>query len=151
MAGKRTDRVWSKCMNNGNESGINFKKISLIALIIYILLVTGFYFLAGEQLLYRNSRGSLAMPPADVAAAELTQGVIIEQRFQAKIQRLESVSVQWGTYYRPNSGTVRMELLCVSDGNVLMEGTFDAASITEGQVLSISASKPIHSSLPSAL
>ena len=47
-------------MNNGNESGINFKKISLIALIIYILLVTGFYFLAGEQLLYRNSRGSLA-------------------------------------------------------------------------------------------
>ena len=138
-------------MNNGNESGINFKKISLIALIIYILLVTGFYFLAGEQLLYRNSRGSLAMPPADVAAAELTQGVIIEQRFQAKIQRLESVSVQWGTYYRPNSGTVRMELLCVSDGNVLMEGTFDAASITEGQVLSISASKPIETAYDTPL
>ena len=130
-------------MNSGNESGINFKKIGLSALAIYIALVIVFYFLAGDQLLYRNSRGSLTMPPSDAAAAELTQGVIIEQRFQAKIQRLESVSVQWGTYYRPNSGTVRMELLRVSDGNVLMEGTFDAASITEGQILSVSATAPI--------
>ena len=74
------------------------------------------------------------MPPSDAAAAELTQGVIIEQRFQAKVQRLESVSVQWGIYYRPNSGTVRMELLRVSVGNVLLNGTFDAASITEGHL-----------------
>ncbi len=83
------------------------------------------------------------MPPSDAAAAELTQGVIIEQRFQAKVQRLESVSVQWGIYYRPNSGTVRMELLRVSVGNVLLNGTFDAASITEGQTLSIQAAEPV--------
>lgn len=138
-------------MNSGNESGINFKKISLTALLIYVLLVTGFYFLAGEQLLYRNSRGSLVMPPSDAAAAELTQGVIIEQRFQAKIQRLESVSVQWGTYYRPNSGTVRMELLRVSDGNVLMDGAFDAVSIAEGQTLSIQAAEPVETAYDTPL
>ncbi len=138
-------------MNSGNESGINFKKIGLSALAIYIALVIVFYFLAGDQLLYRNSRGSLTMPPSDAAAAELTQGVIIEQRFQAKIQRLESVSVQWGTYYRPNSGTVRMELLRVSDGNVLMEGTFDAASITEGQTLSIQAAELIETAYDTPL
>ena len=138
-------------MNSGNESGINFKKIGLSALAIYIALVIVFYFLAGDQLLYRNSRGSLTMPPSDAAAAELTQGVIIEQRFQAKIQRLESVSVQWGTYYRPNSGTVRMELLRVSDGNVLMEGTFDAASIAEGQTLSIQAAEPVETAYDTPL
>ncbi len=138
-------------MNSENEFGIDLKKISLTALAIYALLVTGFYFLTGEQLLYRNSRGSLTMPPADAAAAELTRGVIIEQRFQAKIQRLESISVQWGTYYRPNSGTVRMELLRISDGNVLMEGTFDAAPITEGQTLRISALEPIETAYDTPL
>ena len=138
-------------MNSGNESGINFKKIGLSALAIYIALVIVFYFLAGDQLLYRNSRGSLTMPPSDAAAAELTQGVIIEQRFQAKIQRLESVSVQWGTYYRPNSGTVRMELLRVSDGNVLMDGAFDAVSIAEGQTLSIQAAEPVETAYDTPL
>lgn len=138
-------------MNGRNESGINLKKVSLTVLAIYVLLVISFYFLAGEQLLYRNSRGSLTMPPSDAAAAELTQGVMVEQSFQAKIQRLERVSVQWGTYYRPNSGTVTIELLRVSDGASLMEGSFDAASITEGQLLSISAADPIETAYDAPL
>ena len=130
-------------MNSRNESGINLKKVSLTVLAVYVLLVIGFYFLAGEQLLYRSSRGSLAMPPSDAAAAELARGVMVEQSFRAKVQRLERVSVQWGTYYRPNSGTVTVELRRISDGAVLMEGSFDAASITEGQALSLSAAEPI--------
>lgn len=138
-------------MISRNEFGINLKKIGLTAVAIYVLLAVGFYFLAGEQLLYRDSRGSFTMPPSDAAAAELTRGVIIEQRFQAKIQRLESVSAQWGTYYRPNSGTVRMELLRVSDEAVLMEGSFDAASIAEGQTLSISAAEPIETAYDAPL
>lgn len=130
-------------MNDRNEPEINLKKIGLTVLAIYAALVVGFYFLAGEQLLYRDSRGNLAMPVSDAAAAELTQGVTVEQVFQAKIQRFETVCVQWGSYYRSNSGTVTMELLRASDGTVLMEGSFDAAAITEGQSLSISAAEPI--------
>lgn len=132
-------------MNNRNEPEINLKKIGLIVLAIYAALVIGFYFLAGEQLLYRDSRGNLSMPVSDAAAAELTQGVTVEQVFQANIQRLETVSVQWGSYYRLNSGTVTMELILSLDGTVLMEGSFDAAAITEGQYLSISAVEPVES------
>ena len=130
-------------MNDRNEPEINLKKIGLTVLAIYAALVVGFYFLAGEQLLYRNSRGNLAMPVSDAAAAELSQGVTVEQVFQAKIQRFETVCVQWGSYCRLNSGTVTVELLRASDGTVLMEGSFDAAAITEGQSLSISAAEPI--------
>ena len=138
-------------MKNRNKSGINMKKAGWTVLAVYVLVVVGFYFLAGDQLRFRDSRGNLAMPPSDAAAEELAQGVIVEQRFQAKIQRLESVSVQWGTYYRPNSGTVRMELLRVSDEAVLMEGIFDAGSVTEGQSLSISAGAPIETAYDTPL
>lgn len=132
-------------MNDRNEPEVNFKRIGLTVLAIYAALVVGFYLLAGEQLLYRDSRGDLSMPASDAAAAELSQGVTVEQIFQAKIQRLETVSVQWGSYYRSNSGTVTIELLRVSDGTILMEGSFDAASITEGEYLSISAAEPAES------
>ena len=142
-SGRKSIKDWDTGMNSRNEPGINLKRIGLITLAVYIVLVIGFYFLAGEQLLYRDSRGDLVMPSSDAAAAELSQGVTVEQVFQAKIQRLETVSVQWGSYYRPNSGTVTMELILLSDGTVLMEGSFDAASITEGQYLSISAAEPV--------
>jgi len=130
-------------MNSRNKSGINLKKISLTVLAVYIVLVIGFYFLAGEQLMYRESRGNLLMPASDASAAELVQGVTVEQLFQAKIQRVERISVQWGSYYRSNNGTVTMTLVRPSDGAVLMRGSFDAATITEGQILSISAGEPV--------
>lgn len=130
-------------MNSRNEPEINLKKIGLTALAVYAALVIGFYFLAGEQLLYRASRGDLPMPASDAAAAELAQGVTVEQIFQVKIQRLETVCVQWGSYYRANSGTITMELLRPSDGTILMTGSFDAAEVTEGQYLSISAAEPV--------
>ena len=130
-------------MNNRNEPEINLKKIGLTVLAVYVALVIGFYFLAGDQLLYRASRGNLSMPASDAAAAELSQGVTVEQVFQARIQRLETVSVQWGSYYRPNSGMITMELLRASDGTILMTGSFDAASIAEGQYLSVSAVEPV--------
>jgi len=125
------------------NSFLNLKKISLAVLAVYVLLIVCFYFLAGEQLHLRQSRGDLPMPVADAAAAELAQGVTVEQSFCTEIQRLESVSVQWGTYYRPNAGMVTMELVRQEDGEVLMQESFDAASITEGQALTISSEEPI--------
>jgi len=122
---------------------LDLKKIFLGVLAAYVLLVVCFYFLAGEQLHLRESRGNLTMPVADAAAAELAQGVTVEQNFYTKIQRLESVSVQWGTYYRPNAGTVTVELVRQDDGVMLMQGSFAAATITEGQVLTITSKGPV--------
>ena len=122
---------------------INIKKIFLTVLAVYVALIVAFYFLAGEQLHYRESRGALEMPAADTGAAELAEGVTVEQFFHAKIQRMDRVSVQWGTYYRPNCGAVTMELARQQDGGVLMRETFDAAAIAEGQILTMSAEEPI--------
>ncbi len=122
---------------------LNIKKIVPVVMLIYALLVVCFYFLAGDQLHFRRSRGEVVMQTADAGVGELTQGMIVEQTFQTKIQRMESVSVQWSTYYRTNAGVVTMELLRQEDGEVLMRTDFDAASIADGQAVSMSAADPI--------
>ena len=120
-----------------------FLKVSAALLVVYAVLVGLFYFLAGEQLHFRNSRGNVEMLPAESGTVELAQGAVVEQSFAARIQRLESVSVQWGTYYRPNAGTITMELLEASTGTVLLSGQFDAAAVAEGGLTTLTADKPI--------
>lgn len=118
-------------------------KIFAACLAVYVILTVAFYFLAGEQLRLRDSRGNIAQSAPDLGGVELVQGTVVEQAFTAEIQRLESVSVQWGTYYRPNAGTIAMELLETASGEVLMSGAFDAAAVAEGQILTIYSEEPI--------
>ena len=82
------------------DKTIPLRRICGTAIAVYCLLVILLYVLGGYQLHYQPSRGDLELPAAQSAVAELTQGTVIEQRFTADIQRIQSVSVQWGTYYR---------------------------------------------------
>lgn len=118
-------------------------KIFSLCLVVYVFLACAFYFLAGEQLHLRNSRGNLEMPTADMAIAELIQGTVVEQTFSAEIQRLETISVQWSNSYRINAGTVTMELHDLTSGTILLSQVFDAATIADGQILTMTAEVPI--------
>ena len=89
---------------------LNIKKLSVLFVVCYLFLAVAFYYLAGYQLHFRQSRGTLEMPAAEAGTVELVQGAVVEQTFSAEIQRLQSISIQWGTYYRPNAGTVTVEL-----------------------------------------
>ena len=132
-------------MRNSRENSINvnMQKVAISVLVVYILLIVAFYFLTGEQLHFRDSRGNLELPPAESGTIELVQGSVVEQTFTVEIQRLESVSVQWGNYYRANAGIVTMELLDTRDGTLLMRQQFNAAEIADAMVLSMSANAPI--------
>lgn len=125
------------------EISINITKTLTVAAIAYIILVFLFYWLAGDQLHFRQSRGNIAMEAAEAGTVELVQGTVVEQSFSAKIQRLQSVSVQWGTYYRPNSGTVYMELYNQLDGSLIMSQSFDAAMISEGGLTTMAVETPV--------
>ena len=130
-------------MEKHQSTEINLKKTIVTAIVGYVCLVVLVYFLMGYQLHFRESRGDLEQPAAEAGTVELVQGAVVEQTFSAKIQRLQSVSVQWGTYYRPNSGTVTMELINQADGSVVMSQSFDAAAITEGGLTTMTAEEPI--------
>lgn len=119
------------------------RKLTLILIAGYVFLVAAFYFLAGEQLHLRQSRGEVPMPTADSGTVELVAGSVVEQVFSAKIQRLERLEVQWGTYYRPNAGTVWMELVNLLDGTTLLSQVYDVSVITEGGITALTAQVPI--------
>ena len=119
------------------------RRFALILVIGYAAAVVLFYFLAGEQLHLRQSRGSLELPAADSGTVELISGSVVEQRFATEIQRLERIDIQWGTYYRPNAGTVLAELVDLRSGAVLLSQSFDAAGIPEGGLTTLTADTPI--------
>lgn len=123
------------------EKTLDLKRIFAITMAVYVLLIVSFYFLAGDQLRLRSSRGNTAMPEADSAAVELTQGAAVEQTFQVRIQRLEAISVQFGGFYRENRGTVTMELR--QGDKLLMQQSFDASQVQEGTVLTMNAEQPL--------
>ena len=119
------------------------KRFVATVVLLYGIAVILFYFLAGDQLHLRRSRGEVPMPVADSGTVELISGSIVEQTFTAQIQRLERIDIQWGTYYRPNAGRMYMELLDGRDGTVLLFQDFDVSAIQEGGLTTLIAEKPI--------
>ena len=130
-------------MKTKQQPAFNFRRICVLCIAVYAILVVLLYFLMGDQLHFRESRGDIELPPAESGAVELVQGVVVEQTFSLEIQRLQTVSVQWGTYYRTNSGTVTMELYDLNNGVLVLSETFDASIITEGGMTTMTAETPI--------
>lgn len=115
------------------------------------VLIVAFYFLAGEQLHLRQSHGSFALPAAESGTVELAQGAVVEQVFAVNIQKIESISIQWGTYYRTNSGTVTVELWDADGQTLLFSQCFDAAAIPEGGLTTLVFETPLEGYYGSSL
>ena len=145
---EKKDSIKRKSRDNEN---IQMPRFCVGLFVAYWLLIIAFYFLAGDQLHLRRSRGELIMPGAEMGTVELVQGAMVEQRFTVKIQRLSAVSVQWGTYYRPNAGTVTMELWDESAGVRLLSQNYDAAAIPEGGITVLTAEEPLEGLYGAAL
>ena len=122
---------------------INLKKICAAILVGYIFLMVSFYFLAGHQLRFRDSRGDVDMPSATSGSVELVSGATVEQTFTTEIQRIEQISVQWGTYGHQNAGTAVVEVYNLNNHSLLMSKKVDVAKITERSVTVLSADQPI--------
>lgn len=124
-----------------DKTNLNLRRTAALVLAVYAALVVLLYFIGGDALRIRQSRGTLAMPTAESAPMELAQGAAVEQTFSPSIQRLTAVSVQWGTYGRANTGVVHMELYM---GDVLLgEQFFDVSEITDGGVTTLSFETPL--------
>ena len=130
-------------MRKQRTEQFNMKRILLSITLAYLILMVLFYFLAGEQLHFRQSRGNFNQPAAETGTVELVRGALVEQVFTVKIQRLQSISVQWGTYYRPNTGIITMELWDKSSNTLLLVQQFDAGSVPEGGITTLAAETPI--------
>ena len=61
-----------------------FRRLAMVLLIGYLVAVVLFYFLAGEQLHLRESRGNMDILPPESGTIELTAGCIVEQRSEER-------------------------------------------------------------------
>lgn len=118
---------------------INLKIFSAVILMCYIFLSIIFYFLAGDQLHLRSSRGDLKMPVPNFGTLELVSEAKVEQTFVPKIQRFKQISIMWGTYGRKNKGTVLVELYNQRNNSLLISQKLDASKIMEGEVITLSS------------
>ena len=128
---------------NKHPMPFNFKRVCVLSIVIYVLFVVSLYFLMGYQLHFRESRGNINLQSPETSTVELVQGVVVEQKFSVKIQRLQEIGVQWGNSYHPNSGTATMELYNMMDGSLILEKSFDVAEIKEGGKTVMIADQPI--------
>lgn len=130
-------------MSIEKATGLDLKKICIWLLAVYIAVIVGFYFFCGEQLHFRESKGNLTMHDAESGTTEMVSQATVTQDFSVRIQRLMSISVKWGTYYRANSGVVLMELFDLRDHSLILSQAFDVSDISEGGITTMTASAPI--------
>lgn len=119
------------------------RHIYLGFILLYFCFVTFFYFLCGDQLFYRKSLSPILMEQATGATAELSSEHTIKQLFMTAVERIDTVSIQWGTYYRQNSGTISIKLCIEETGEVLIYKEIDASQISEGEICVLEAEHPI--------
>lgn len=119
------------------------KQVSAACVAVYLLLAVLFPVLAGQALYLKESKNEMKMPAAQSGTVELYAGNCIDQHFRTWIQRLESISVQWGTYYRANAGTAIIELYNMETEQILLSGTFDVSAIPEGGITTLTAEEPL--------
>lgn len=140
---QKKDRIKLEKQRETQERHLFLKHTLMGIFAFYLVFIVAFYFLTGDQLRYRESGANLEMPEATAGTVELCQGADVSQYFMTGVQRLESVSVLWGTYYRADSGTATMQLVRADTGEQLMYGQFDVASIPEGGTTTIYAEQPV--------
>lgn len=119
------------------------KKICGLILISYFLLSVTLFFLMGQQLHIRNSRSNVVATVPNRETIEMVQGNVVEQHFTTEIQRLQSISVQWGDYYRENRGVAVVELWDTLNEKLLLSKEIDVSLIREGEFVVVPAEEAI--------
>ncbi|MBQ0036877.1 MAG: ABC transporter permease [Firmicutes bacterium] len=117
------------------------KKIFTSIFATYCALVVSFYFLAGDQIRYRQSRSEIQMLNPNQSTEEIVAGRTVIQNFVNLVDRLKSVSFKITTFYRTNVGTLHVE---VSSGTkLLMKKDIDISKLEEGEVITLESDKYI--------
>lgn len=90
------------------------KKFYLLILVVYVVLVTSFYFLTGEQLHYTESNEKIAMLDADSITDEINNKTRISQVFTSTVDKVDQIEMVFTKGYQEGKGKVTIVLL---DGN----------------------------------
>ena len=117
------------------------KKVLSCILILYAVLAVAFYYLAGEQLKYKEAVEKIAMPEADSVTDEIVKGMDVRQEFVNTVDRIESATLVFTKFYREGSGNLVIDLL--EGDRVLMREILNIDEIPEQGSVVLRADRPI--------
>jgi ABC-2 type transport system permease protein len=117
------------------------RRLFLITELIFMVMVGAFYFLAGEQLVYKSTKSPIEMQDADSVSYELVNGRTISQDFVCEMDRIEQIALVFTKFYREVKGTVNIELR--EGERLLFKQSLDVNKIPEQQRLFLRIVTPI--------
>ena len=118
------------------------KKIYLIIIAIYVALVTSFYFLAGDQLWYSESKEKIKMLDADSITDEINKETRVSQKFISTIDRIEQLEFVFTKNYQEGKGKLTIVVLD-SNNDVVTRTTRNIKDIPEQHRVYIKFDKPL--------
>ncbi|MBQ6559505.1 MAG: ABC transporter permease [Erysipelotrichaceae bacterium] len=117
------------------------KRLFLITELIFMVMVGAFYFLAGDQLVYKSTVHPIDLQDADSVSDELISGRVISQDFVCEMDKIEQIGIVFTKFYKEAKGTVTIELR--EDASLLFKQVFDMDDIPEQQRLFLRIVRPI--------
>ena len=117
------------------------KRLFILFIVIYTILVVSFYFLAQHQLKYKKSAGNIVMLETESVTEGISDGLVISQSFKNNIDRIEKISIMFTKFYKNTNGKIVIEL--ADESNILMRKKVDIQDIKDQRVLDIVLENPV--------
>lgn len=133
-------------MNNKRVSKtetFNLKKISLVSLFIYVLLVFIFWLIASEQLTYKESSNNIKSVESNTPIGEITSDIYVEQGFVSPVQVIDNISLKFATYGRENTCSIRVSLIDALSNSVIESWNIEGSSLKDNEFVELWLNKPL--------
>ena len=115
------------------------RKGCALALVVYFALSLLFFWIAGNQLHFRDEKTDMLSASSPVG--ELLQGTQLRQPFVAEADSLRGVSLFLSTFARNNDSKLTVQII-EADGDVLTQATVSAETLSDNAVCEIWFSSP---------
>lgn len=122
---------------------MTLKRACILGLLTYFFLAAVFYILFGNQLKYRDSDVKIQMTESNAPVGEILKGDIIKQTFLMENDAIDEFSLQFATYDRQNTGTIKVQLINEKNGLVVLEKILDVANLKDNSEVAFRSDRPI--------
>lgn len=110
-------------------------KVCMLVIAVYLVMISIFYYAAGDQLYERPSDNGISCTVGDSVTPELADGLWIRQEFLCEMDMVDRFSVNIATFARENHGALQMELWDDTLGKTVYSESFDMKELIDGQLL----------------
>jgi ABC-2 type transport system permease protein len=101
----------------------------ILAVVIYYIIIICFYYIAGEQLYFRDSKNQIVSANIEYAIGEITKETKASQEFICNMDRLDAYSVSFGTYERGNVGSIEVKLFDLTNNTIADQKKLDVSKL----------------------